>query len=102
MNRHLEYIDNKLAGIWKSIGWKRWRQRRDKKEAAKQNLRKDGYKKLEQQLKESGQRQISTSDPDSRHQITRNNITGIFSAQTTVDDKNNIPIDYKTNNQCQR
>ncbi|NIV04020.1 MAG: IS1182 family transposase, partial [Calditrichae bacterium] len=68
-------------------------------EIKKQKQRKEGYKKLEQQLKESGQRQISTSDPDSRHQITRNNITEVsYSAQTSVDDKNNIPIDYKMTN----
>ncbi len=51
--------------------------KRKSKEIAKQEQRRKGYKKLEQQLKESGETQISTSDPDSRHQITRNNITEV-------------------------
>uniref|UniRef100_UPI0032178598 transposase n=1 Tax=uncultured Draconibacterium sp. TaxID=1573823 RepID=UPI0032178598 len=68
-------------------------------EIEKQNQRKEGYKKIEQKLKESRQRQISTSDPDSRHQITRNNITEVaYSAQTSVDAENYIPIDYKITN----
>ena len=62
--------------------------------------RKDFYNDLTKQLEETGQTQISTSDPDSRQMITRNNITEVaYSAQTTVDDKHNIPIDYKLTNE---
>ena len=99
IDRHLEYIDNKLAEYEKALAENDGDKDEIKKEIDKQNQRKDGYKKLERQLKESGQSQISTSDPDSRHQITRNNITEVsYSAQTTVDAKNNIPIDYKITN----
>ena len=70
-----------------------------KKEIEKQEQRRSEYKKIEQQLNQSGQTQISTSDPDSRHLITRNNITEVaYSLQTTVDAQNNIPIDYKVTN----
>jgi len=42
---------------------------------------------------------MSTSDPDSRQLIIRNNITEVaYNVQTTVDDKNNILIDYKVTN----
>jgi hypothetical protein len=69
------------------------------KEIEKHKQRRSGYKKLEQQLKESGQTQISTSDPDSRHLITRNNITEVaYNIQTTVDAENNLLIDYKVTN----
>lgn len=99
IDRHLEYIENKLDEYEKALAENDGDKDEIKKEIDKQNQRKDGYKKLEQQLKESGQSQISTSDPDSRHQITRNNITEVsYSAQTTVDAKNNIPIDYKITN----
>ena len=100
IDRHLEYIENKLAEYNKALAESDGDKKQEiENEIKKQNQRKDGYKKLEQQLKESGQRQISTSDPDSRHQITRNNITEVaYSAQTTVDAKNNIPIDYKITN----
>jgi hypothetical protein len=99
IDRHLEYIENKLAEYEKALAENDGDKDEIKKEIDKQSGRKKGYKKLEQQLKESGQSQISTSDPDSRHQITRNNITEVsYSAQTTVDAKNNIPIDYKITN----
>jgi transposase len=99
IDRHLEYIDNKLAEYEKALAESDGDKEEIKKEIDKQSQRKEGYKKLEKQLKESGQSQISTSDPDSRHQITRNNITEVsYSAQTTVDAKNNIPIDYKITN----
>ncbi|NIS38585.1 IS1182 family transposase, partial [Candidatus Saccharibacteria bacterium] len=99
IDRHLEYIENKLAEYNKALAENDGDKQEIEQEIKKQKQRKEGYKKLEQQLKESGQRQISTSDPDSRHQITRNNITEVsYSAQTSVDDKNNIPIDYKMTN----
>jgi len=42
---------------------------------------------------------MSTSDPDSRQLIIRNNITEVaYNVQTSVDDQNNIPIDYKVTN----
>lgn len=100
IDRHLEYIENKLAEYNKALAESDGDDKQEiENEIKKQNQRKDNYKKIEQQLKESGQRQISTSDPDSRHQITRNNITEVaYSAQTSVDAKNNIPIDYKITN----
>ena len=99
IDRHLEYIENKLSEYEKALAENDGDKDEINKEIDKQNGRKKGYKKLEKQLKESGQAQISTSDPDSRHQITRNNITEVcYSAQTTVDAKNNIPIDYKITN----
>ena len=66
----------------------------------KQQDRKDQYREIEKQLKESGESQISTSDPESRQIVIRNNITEVaYNVQTTVDAKNNIPIDYKVTNQ---
>lgn len=100
IDRHLEYIENKLAEYEKALANSDGDEKKEiEREIEKQNQRKDNYKKIERQLKESGQRQISTSDPDSRHQITRNNITEVsYSAQTSVDAKNYIPIDYKITN----
>jgi hypothetical protein len=69
-------------------------------EINKQQKRKDNYKNLEKQLKESGEAQISISDPESRQIMLRNNITEVaYNVQSTVDSKNNIPIDYKVTNQ---
>ena len=100
IDRHLEYIENKLAEYNKALAESDGDEKEEiQKEIKKQNQRKDGYKKIEQQLKESGQSQVSTSDPESRQLITRNNITEIaYNAQTTVDDKHYLPIDYKVTN----
>ena len=97
IDRHLEYIENKLAEYNQALS----ESDGDKKEEIenkikKQNYRKDGYKKLEQKLKETGEIQVSTSDPDSRQMITRNNITEVvYNVQTSVDSKHHLPFDYK-------
>ena len=107
IDRHLAYIDNKLEEYNKQLAEndgdknidKRQKEeniRKIKTEIEKQNNRKQVYQNLEKQLKESGEKQISTSDPESRHMITRNNITEVaYNVQSTVDEKNKIPIDYK-------
>jgi len=65
----------------------------------KKKKRAEGYREIENQLKESGESQVSTSDPDSRQMIIRNNITEVaYNVQTTVDAKNNLLIDYNVTN----
>lgn len=57
------------------------------------------YESLQQELEQTNQVQISTSDPDSRQLLVRNNITEVgYNIQTTVDAKHNIPIDFKVTN----
>ncbi|TFG74768.1 MAG: IS1182 family transposase, partial [Thermodesulfobacteriales bacterium] len=69
-------------------------------EIQKQENRKDQYREIEKQLKETGEPQVSVSDPESRQIMVRNNITEVaYNIQTTVDSKNNLPIDYKVTNQ---
>jgi len=100
IDRHLAYIERKLAEYNQALA----ENDGDKKKQAKQEIekhgkRKDDYKKLEQQLKETGEAQVSTSDPDSRQMIIRNNITEVaYNVQTTVNAKHNLPIDYKVTN----
>ncbi len=100
IDRHLTYIENRLNEYNKKLS----QADEDKKEQIrqeieKQNRHKDKYKQLEKQLKESQENQISTTDPESRHMITRNNITEVaYNVQTTVDEKYKLPIDYKVTN----
>lgn len=64
------------------------------------NEKKQQYKNLEQQLIETGQEQISTTDPDSRKLAVRQNIIEVcYNIQTSVDDKHYLPIDFKTTNE---
>lgn len=100
IDRHLEYIENKLSEYNKALAENDGDDKEKiKKEIKKQELRKEGYKQIEEQLKESGQPQVSTSDPDSRQMITRNNITEVaYNIQTSVDAKHNLPFDYDVTN----
>ncbi|WP_245574855.1 IS1182 family transposase [Aequorivita capsosiphonis] len=101
IQRHLDYIDNKLEQYNKALEQS---ERDDEKEEITKDIdthqgRRKQYEQLEKELKESGETQISTSDPDSKHLIIRNNITEVaYCVQTTVDAKNNIPFDYLVTN----
>jgi transposase len=101
INRHLAYIENKLEVYTRALAENDGDSRQQiEDEINKQQKRKDNYKNLEKQLKESGEAQISISDPESRQIMLRNNITEVaYNVQSTVDSKNNIPIDYKVTNQ---
>ena len=101
IKRHLDYIDKKLAeheaALAQADGDKK---KVIKQEIEKQTKRKDKYQKLQKQLTKSGQKQISTTDPDSRHQIVRHMITEVcYTLQTTTDAKHNLLIDYQLTNQ---
>jgi len=99
--RHIAYIDNKLEEYNNLLAEADDNQKKEQieKEIDKHTIRKESYRQIEQQLKESGEAQVSTSDPESRQLITRNNITEVaYNVQTTVDAKYCLPIDYKLTN----
>jgi len=101
IDRHIAYIDNKLEEYTRALAENDGDNRKQiQDEIKKQQERKDNYKNIEKKLKESGEPQISISDPESRQIMIRNNITEVaYNVQTTVDSKNNLPIDYKVTNQ---
>ena len=95
IKRHLEYIDKKLAeheaALVQADGDK---QEEIKTEIKKQTKRKDKYQKLQKQLTKSGQKQISTTDRESRHQVVRHMITEVcYTLQTITDAKYNLLVD---------
>lgn len=101
IEQHLVYIDNKLNEYNKALETAD----NENKEIIlaqidKQNNRKVFYNNLSKELDQNGDTQISTTDPDSRQMITRNNITEVaYNVQTLVDAKHNLPIDYKVTNE---
>jgi transposase len=101
IERHIAYIDNKLEEYTRALSDHDGDDKEHiEEDIKKQQDRKDQYRELEKKLKESGDNQISISDPDSRQIMLRNNITEVcYNVQTSVDAKNNIPIDYKVTNQ---
>jgi transposase len=99
ISRHLEYIENKLQEYNQALAQSDGDKEEIKEQIEQQKKRADGYREIETQLKESGEAQVSTSDPDSRQMIIRNNITEVaYNVQTSVDAKNKLLIDYKVTN----
>jgi len=106
IERHIAYIDARLEEYSKILAAEDKDELSEpekteiKEKIKKHKERKATYQDLRQQLEQSGETQISTSDPESRQLITRNNITEVgYSVQTTVDAEHNIPIDFKVTNQ---
>src|SRR5690606_24596900 len=104
VQRHLDYIDKKLEehnqALSKADGDKK---KEIEKEIDHRKQQRKKYETIRQQLDDdttSENPQLSTSDPDSRHQIVRGSITEVcYTAQTTVDAKCKLLIDYKLTNQ---
>ncbi len=66
---------------------------------AHQRRQKRKYKRLEKQLKDTGQEQISTTDPDSRAMVIHGQVIEVaFNVQTVVDDKHNLVVEYLPTN----
>jgi transposase len=101
IDRHIAYIDNKLDEYTRVLAENDGDNKKQiEAEINKQQERKAAYRELEKKLKDSGQPQISLYDPESRQIMVRNNITEVsYNVQSTVDAKNNIPIDYKVTNE---
>jgi len=99
--QHLEYIEKKLDEYNKALADADDENKKIiTQQIEKQNSRKDKYNELSGQLMETGETQVSTSDPDSRQMITRNNITEVaYNIQSTVDAKHLLTLDYKVTNE---
>lgn len=102
IQRHVDYIDAKLEEYSGILAQEDGdiQQKKEAQEKIQNHLHQRGnYEQLHEALQQSGEVQISTSDPDSRQLITRNNITEVgYTIQTTVDSKHNLPIDVKVTN----
>jgi transposase len=104
IERHIAYINDKLneyssilANEDNDLSEEKKKEIQDKID--KHQHHKDKYEGLKKQLDQTGEVQISTSDPESRQMIVRNNITEVvYNVQSTVDAKHNIPIDFKVTN----
>jgi len=105
IDRQLAYIENKLQEYHQQLDQAENQQQQANKQTIQQAIelqqqRKKGYKELVKQLKESGEKQISISDADSRLLMLRNHISEVaYNVQSTVDAKHNLLIDYKVTNQ---
>ena len=102
ITQHLAYIEGRLNEYNSAL--EQADSEEDKKviqeQIDKQNDRKEKYNQLNKQLEESGEPQVSTSDPESRQLMIRNRVTEVaYSVQTTVDETHKITLDYKVTNE---
>jgi len=96
---HIQYIETKLGEYNQNLAEADGDSQDLQQQISKQQQSKEHYQGLGEQLQKSEQTQISTSDPESRHMITGNNISEIvYNTQATVDSKHCIPIDYRVTN----
>lgn len=106
INRHIDYIDTKVEEYNNTLAQQdgdRQAVEQIKEKIDKWNKKKVEYEQMKQHLKDSEIVQISTSDPDSRQMIIRNNIAEVaYNIQSTVDDKNKIIIDHIVTNETDR
>jgi len=57
--------------------------------------RKEKYQQYMRKLKQSGENEISTTDPDSRLMVNNNRVEVSYNVQTTVDAKHKLIADFK-------
>uniref|UniRef100_UPI0040473C02 transposase n=1 Tax=Flavobacterium sp. TaxID=239 RepID=UPI0040473C02 len=103
IERHIAYIDARLeeynSALAKEDGDVIEKEILVKK-INKHTVQKKKYIEYQNTIDATGVTQISTSDPDSRQIMTRNNISEVaYNVQTVVDAKHNIPIDFKVTNE---
>jgi len=103
LERHLKYLDEKIENYIQELDHhditeaslekpdvntikERIQQLRDRKEK---------YESYQKKLKQSGENEISTTDPDSRLMANHNNVEVSYNIQTTVDAKHKLIADFK-------
>lgn len=99
--RHLAYIEDRLTDCQLGLGQTGEASQVEQllDAMARHALRREYYLQLLQQLQDTGEDQVSTSDPESRQLIIRNTITEVaYSVQATVDAKYCLLIDYRVTN----
>ena len=101
IERHIAYIDARLDEYNKALAEADDDNKKIiEEEIKKHSGRKDNYENMKRRLEQTDEPQISTSDPESRQLMTRNNISEVaYNVQTVVDAKHNIPIDYTVTNE---
>jgi transposase len=101
IDRHLSYIDSKLEEYHQALAAADGDpQEVIQAKITKQKTHQAKYKKIEKQLVETGEKQVSTSDPESRQIMIRGVISEVaYNIQSTVDAKNKLPIDYQVTNE---
>jgi len=103
LERHLKHLDEKIEGYLQELDDHDKLESPDRQPEAReiteriQQLkdRKEKYQQYMRKLKQSGENEISTTDPDSRLMANHNNVEVSYNVQTTVDAKHKLIADFK-------
>lgn len=110
LEKRIEHIDEKIESYMQELeqgdalesGEKKLTADEIKEKLEELRKRKEKYEGYVKQLKETGQKEISTTDPDARRMCNNNNNVDVsYNIQTTVDSLNKLIVDFKvTQNPC--
>lgn len=99
IDRHIKYIDDKIDDYQKQLEQEDSVDKQEdiNQKIAYQNSKKENYQRIEKQLKDSGETQISLNDPDARSVILHKNIINVgYCVQAGSDSKHNLFINNDT------
>ena len=101
IDRHLEYIDGKIAEYQNRLDDEDNPEGERKKEIEEkikwQQEKKEYYKSIEKELNESGEAQISKTDPDAKSVILHRNVVNVgYNVQAGCDEKHKLFINNDT------
>lgn len=99
LDRHIDYIDNKILEYQQQLDSEDRdtyaQQVRDK--IAYQESKKEKYRRIEEQLSESGESQVSLTDPDARSVVIHRNIVNVgYNVQAGCDAKHKLFVNNDT------
>ena len=99
IDRHIQYIDNKIEEYQKELDQNdaELLKKKIEQKIAYQQSKKEKYKHIEKQLNNSGQSQISLTDPDARSVVLHRNIVNVgYCVQAGCDDKHKLFVNNDT------
>ena len=99
IDRHIDYIDNKILEYQQQLDTEDKdidvKEVRDK--IAYQESKKEKYRNIEKELKDSGERQISLTDPDAKAVVLHRNIVNVgYNVQAGCDAKHKLFVNNDT------
>lgn len=100
IDRHIEYIDNKIQEFEKQLDNEELNgleENEVEQKIATQKQRKRQYKVIEKELQESGQTQISKTDPDAKGVVLHRNVVNVgYNIQAGCDGKHKLFVNNDT------
>jgi transposase len=98
IDRHINYIDAKIQEYQNQLEQEDLADKEEiKRKIDYQNTKKNNYRNIEKQLAQSGQTQISLTDPDARSVVLHRNIINVgYCVQAGCDSKHNLFINNDT------